>query len=589
VERGFTQADVVIEETFRVPCAYHAYLETESSLAAWQDDGTLKVWVSSQHPFGDQQAIGQVLDLPEERVHVIVPAIGGAFGGKMDAGLHVLTALAAGATRGAVRLVNTRQESLLAHPKRHAAVLRLKMGARNDGTLLALSADVHLDTGAYANFGPAVGGLLSEVVTGPYRTPHVRVHTRVVYTNGPIGVAMRGFGTPQAIFAVESMIDVLASRLGVDPVELRRRNAWRQGERTPMGVLVLETPAVGSCLDEADKARRRLRQIATSPGKLSGVGVALSLQPMGFGGGIPDECTHRLEWQPDGCVRIYIGAPDLGQGVEIVAAQMAAEALGIDVERVKVAALNTSLSPNGGPVCASRMTFLAGNTVVHAAQRVIEALLAAAARVLEPGDPAALTYRKGRVYRGEDDGTGIAAAEFIHRAAEQDRVLCGEATFRVPYPPEITAQNLPDGIPHVRFGYSAHVARVEVDPDLGTVEVTDFVAIHDVGRAINPVAVEGQIEGAVSMGIGYALQESIRLREDGRWTDSFREYLVPTAPDMPAITPVVLEYPEPGGPFGARGVGEMGVPPVAPAIANAVAEATRKRITRLPIEPECLL
>lgn len=586
VERGLAQADVVIEATFRVPRAYHAYLETESSLAAWQADGTLKVWVSSQDPFNDRHTISEVLDLSEERVHVVVPAVGGAFGGKEDAGLHVLAALAAWATRGTVRLVNTRRESMLAHPKRHAAVLHLKVGARNDGTLLALLAEVYLDTGAYASFGPAVGGLLSQVVTGPYRTPNVRVHTRVVYTNGPIGGAMRGFGAPQAIFAVESSMDMLASRLGVDPIELRRRNAWRQGERTPMGVPLRETPAIGACLDEAERARQCLRQVATSAGRLSGVGVALGMQTMA-----PGDCTHRIEWLPDGRVRIHIGGADLGQGLGIVAAQMAAQALGIDVDRVQVAALDTSRAPQGGAVCASRMTYQVGNAAVRAAQRAIEALLAEAARALEPGDLAALAYRQGRVYWGVDDERGIAAAEFIHRAAEEDRVLCGEATFRFLYPPEIAPQNAPAGLPQVLvcFAYGAHVARVEVDPDLGTVEVTDIVAIHDVGRAINPLAVEGQIEGAVSMGIGYALQESLRLRDDGRWTDSLSEYLVPTAPDMPAITPVLLEHPDPSGPFGARGVGEMGVPPVAPAIANAIAEATGVRITRLPIEPECLL
>jgi xanthine dehydrogenase molybdenum-binding subunit len=585
VARGYAQADVVIEETYRVPRAYHAYLETESSLAAWQEDGTLKVWASSQDPFGDRLTISQVLDLPEERVRVIVPAVGGAFGGKEDAGLHVLAAFAAWATRGTVRLVNARQESMLAHPKRHAAVLRLKVGARHDGRLLALLAEVYLDTGAYANFGPAVGCVLSQVVTGPYRTPNVRVHTRVVYTNGPIGGAMRGFGSPQAAFVVESIMDVLASRLDVDPIELRRRNAWRQGERTPMGVLLVETPAVVPCLDEAERARGRLRQVATPPGKLSGVGVALGLQTMS-----PGDCIHRLEWMPDGDVRIHVGAPDLGQGLGIVAAQMAAEALGIDVRRIQVAGLDTSRSPNGGAACASRMTYQVGNAAVRAAQRAIEALLAEAARALEPGDPVTLTYRQGRVYRGAGDGKGIDAAEFIHRAAEEDRVLGGEATFRFLYPPDTAPQNAPAGLPQVLvcFAYGAHVARVEVDPDLGTVEVTEIVAIHDVGRAVNPAAVEGQIEGGVSMGIGYALQESFQLRDDGRWIDSLSEYLVPTALDMPPITPVVLEHPEPSGPYGARGVGEMGVPPVAPAIANAVAAATGVRITRLPIQPECL-
>jgi CO/xanthine dehydrogenase Mo-binding subunit len=586
VEAGLAQSDVVLEETFRVPRVSPAYLEPEVAAARLAKDGTLSVWASSQQPFHDRDAICAVLNLPEEQVHVRVGAIGGAFGGKVDASLPILAALAAWAIKGTVKLVNTREESIQAHPKRHAGVLHTKMGA--DGKLIALSSEVHLDTGAYASFGPAVGALLSEVAPGPYRTPNVRVRTKVVYTNGPFAGAMRGFGAPQALFAVESMMDMMAAELGMDPIQFRRKNLWRQGERTPLGVLLREAPSLVACLERAAQENERLRQAASSPGKSSGVGVAAGIQPIGAGYGVPDDSTSRVEWLPDGRVRLDVGAPDMGQGTLTVAAQVAAEALGIGFESVQAAGLDTSVSPDGGMTVASRMTYMVGNAVQKAASRMIEVLLDEAAKALSlPCEE--LSYRGGRVYRGSDDAEGISVAEFTSRAAEEGRVMSGEATFSFPYPPEITPEDLPPGLPHVLFCYSAHVARVEVDSDLGTIDVKEIVAIHDVGRAINPVGVEGQIVGGVAMGVGYALQEEVKLKDDGGWTDSFTEYLLPTTLDTPHITPIILEYSEPSGPFGARGVGEAGVGPVAPAIANAVADATGVRVTSLPIRPEALV
>ncbi len=234
------------------------------------------------------------------------------------------------------------------------------------------------------------------------------------------------------------------------------------------------------------------------------------------------------------------------------------------------------------------MTYMVGNASLLAVDHAIASLLDQASRDLDqPVEK--LNYRGGKVYVGMDDPEGISASEFINRAAEEGRVLAGEGTYSFPYPPEITPKDLPIGMPHVMFGYGAHVARVEVDPDFGTVDVKEIVAIHDVGRAINPVGVEGQIEGGVAMGVGYAIQEEVKLKDDGTWTDSFTEYLLPTTLDTPKITPVILEHPEPSGPFGARGVAEMSLTPVAPAIVNAVADATGKRITSLPIKPELLI
>lgn len=586
VAAGLAAADVVIEATFQVPRISPAYMEPESSMARWNDDGTLTVWVSSQKPFEDRHAIASVLGLPDEAVRVCSAVIGGAFGGKEDSGLPVLAALGAWATRGAVRLVNNRHESFLAHPKRHPARLRYTLGATREGELLALKAVVHMDTGAYASYGPAVGGLLTEMLAGAYRIPNVHVETNVVYTHSPFSGAMRGFGSPQAHFAIESLMDMLAHELSLDPLELRRRNALRPGDRLFTRVTLDRTAeSLPLILDRLAAARERLAQKPPAPGRVAGVGIALGMQSMGLGYRVLDDSTNRLALAPDGTVLLYIGSPDLGQGLATVAEQIAAEALGLPYQAVRTVDVDTGVSPNGGVTCASRMTYLIGNSVVLAAQQLIAALLDYAARSLGvPRDT--LSYEDGLVITAA--GERVPLAEFASRAADEDMPLVAEATFSFPYPEESTPKHLPVGMPHVMLVFGGQAVRVEVDPELGTVTVTDVVAVHDVGQVVNRAGVEGQIEGAVAMGIGYALYESMRLKANGQWVDSFTEYLLPTAEDMPSIESVILEIPEASGPYGVKGVGEMGLVPVAPAIANAVFQATGMRAQSIPIVPEVI-
>ncbi|MGQ9850792.1 MAG: xanthine dehydrogenase family protein molybdopterin-binding subunit [Aggregatilineaceae bacterium] len=586
VAAGLAAADVVIEATFQVPRISPAYMEPEGSMARWNDDGTLTVWVSSQKPFEDRHAIASVLGLPDEAVRVCSAVIGGAFGGKEDSGLPVLAALGAWATRGAVRLVNNRHESFLAHPKRHPARLHYTLGATREGELVALKAVVHMDTGAYASYGPAVGGLLTEMLAGAYRIPNVHVETNVVYTHSPFSGAMRGFGSPQAHFAIESLMDMLAHELSLDPLELRRRNALRPGDRLFTRVTLDRTAeSLPLILDHLAAARERLAQKPPAPGRVAGVGIALGMQSMGLGYRVPDDSTNRLALAPDGTVLLYIGSPDLGQGLATVAEQIAAEALGLPYQAVRTVDVDTGVSPNGGVTCASRMTYLIGNSVVLAAQQLIAALLDYAARSLGvPRDT--LRYEDGLVITAA--GERLPLAEFASRAADEDVPLVAEATFSFPYPEESTPKHLPVGMPHVMLVFGGQAVRVEVDPELGTVTVTDVVAVHDVGQVVNRAGVEGQIEGAVAMGIGYALYESMRLKANGQWVDSFTEYLLPTAEDMPSIESVILEIPEASGPYGVKGVGEMGLVPVAPAIANAVFQATGVRAQSIPITPEVI-
>ncbi|NWG32737.1 MAG: xanthine dehydrogenase family protein, partial [Rhodocyclaceae bacterium] len=424
VEAGFAASDVILEETFSVPRISPAYMEPEASTAIWHEDGTLTVWVSSQKPFEDRREIAAVLGMPEEKVQVRSAVIGGGFGGKEDSGLPILAALAAWAIRGSVRLVNNRHESFLAHPKRHPARLHLKVGAKRDGTLLALKAMVHMDTGAYASYGPAVGGLLTEMVPGAYRIPNVHVETLVVYTNSPFSGAMRGFGSPQAHFAIESLMDMLAHELGMDPLELRRKNILKPGDRFFTRVAVDETASsLPLIVEQMDAARTRLSRIPAAPGKIAGVGLALGMQSMGLGYRVPDTSANRLELLPDGRVRLYMGAPDLGQGLATVAEQIAAEALEMPYDTVRAADVDTAVSPNGGVTCASRMTYLIGNSVMLAARGLVDALLTYAARTLDlPRE--ALVYRRGMV--SLPGGEQVPVAEFASRASEEGQPIQAE-------------------------------------------------------------------------------------------------------------------------------------------------------------------
>ncbi len=587
LEVGFAEADIILEETFSVPRISPGYMEPETSMASWNEDGTVTVWVSSQQPFHDRHHIAEVLGLPDEKVQVKIAVIGGAFGGKEDAGLPVLAGLAAWASKSTVRLVNTRHESFIAHPKRHPAQLRVKIGTRKDGTLTALDATVHLDTGAYSSYGPAVGQLLTEVVPGAYQIPNVRVNTLIVYTNSPFSGAMRGFGSPQAHFATESLLDMIAGELGIDPLELRRKNILESGNKVFTRVVVEQTAdSLPQILEHVAAARDRLRQISPPSGKISGVGFAMSTQTMGLGYRVPDDSSHRLEWLPDGRVRLILGAPDLGQGLATIAEQIAAEALGLPFDAIEAQAVDTLISPDGGVTCASRMTYMVGNATELAAEKLIDVLLDYAALSLN-APKGSLSYQNGHVTML--DGQEIPVVEFTSRAADEDVHLQAEATFSFPYPEDKTPGHLPVGMPHVLHCFGAQVARVEIDPELGTVEVTDLVAIHDVGRIINRINVEGQIEGAVATGIGYALYEDVRLKDNGQWVDSFAEYLMPTTEDIPTlIETVILEIPEDSGPHGAKGVAEMGLVPTAPAIANAVCAATGVRVTTIPISHEMI-
>lgn len=565
VEQGFAEADLVLEHVYHTPTQEHAFLEPEASLAVPRLDGQgaieqITVFVGSQIPFEDRRQIAETLAMPQERVRVIAATVGGTFGGKEDIAAQIHAALGAYHTGRPVKLVFTRRESMVVHPKRHATTVRLKTGMRRDGTLLAVRAEIDGDTGAYASLGLPVMTRTATHVTGPYAVPHVQVISRAVYTNNPPAGAFRGFGVPQASFAIERQIDLMADALGLDPVAVRRRNILRQGSSTATGQ-VLRAPigleetlerVVAAVEQEGGWAVRR------EGDKRIAWGLACAYKNVGLGGGVADGAAACIEVRPDNRLWVGIGAAEVGQGLVHVAAAIAAEVLGVPIERVEVTVADTDLTPDCGPTTASRQTFITGNAV----RRVAEAFKA---RLIAQTDLASYDFDRA-----------------VWQARQLGLSLREEGTY---VPPETRALGRP-GDMHFAFGYATLAAQVEVEPETGDVRVRKVILAQDVGRALNPTGLRGQLEGGVVMGLGYALSEEMRFEQGELKTPTLAHYRIPRADQIPELTTIVVECEDVEGPFGGKGVGELSLIPVAPAVVNAIARATGAQLFALPATPE---
>ncbi|MCL4459532.1 MAG: xanthine dehydrogenase family protein molybdopterin-binding subunit [Chloroflexi bacterium] len=588
INAGFATADLVLEATFRTQTVDHAYLEPEVAVAICNND-QITVWAPSQNPFKDQEQIAQALNLPLEQIRVINPAIGGSFGGKDDIALQIMAALAAYQTRRPVRFVNTREESVLSHPKRHAATLYYKVGATTQGRLTALQATIFANTGAYASFGPGIVALMAEMASGPYHIPHIAVDTYCVYTNCLIAGAMRGFGVPQVNFACESIIDMLAERLSIDPLEIRQRNIWRKGDTTSTGIRLKHEVGLAACLEMAERERRRLaaryKEKSRVDGKRYGFGLACSVMTTGFGFGIPDEATARIDWSAKGGVQLCLGGSEMGQGSVTAMIQIAAEELGLDYDEINVIVADTAQTPKAGTASASRLTYVQGSAVLLAAREAKANLLAEASRILRVQQEG-LTYTAGVVWKTTAPEQRLSSEEIVHAAQREGRSVSGIGHFTFPYPAE-TKDTFGIGLPHVVYSYGTQVAVVEVAPRTGKVIVREISAIHEAGRIINPATAAGQIEGGVLMGVGYALYEEVRRKGEG-WVINLSEYIIPTSIDAPEVQAIFVEGEEPTGPFGAKGLGEIGTVATAAAIANAIKDATGVRLQSLPMTAEAL-
>ncbi|MFQ6101763.1 MAG: xanthine dehydrogenase family protein molybdopterin-binding subunit [Anaerolineae bacterium] len=573
MEAGWDAAAVIVESEYRTPPQEHAYLQPEAGLAyidkacgeRSRTKGRVTVVVAGQWTWEDQQEIAHALDIPPERVRVIYPAIGGAFGGREDMSVQIVLALAAWrldqlGMRRPVKIVWSREESTLGHCKRHPIWFHCKWGATHEGKLVAAEVRVVADGGAYCYTTNKVLGNVTVTCTGPYEIPNVKVDVDGVYTNNPPSGALRGFGAPQGIFAAEMQMNKLAHALGMDPVELRMKNLLRDGSLTAVGtplpggvglVEVTEKCARAAGWQQTDQGWQKPQIRNTQYAIRNGIGLAVGFKNAGFSFGYQENCWAKVELRGEAEIEeamVHIGSADVGQGSHTVIHQMAAAALNLPLGRVHLAAADSGTSPgSSGSASASRTTFMAGNAV-----------------------------------RG-------AAAAALKRWRDEERPAVAEYTYlaprTTPFDPETGY-----GVPNFAYGYVAQAVEVEVDTETGELRILRVVCADDVGRAVNPQNVVGQIEGGVVQAVGWATCENL-IVEGGRvLTPHLSTYLIPTIADVPdQVESIIVERPDPRGPWGVRGMGEMPFIPLAPALVAAVHDATSVWFDELPLTPELVL
>ncbi len=582
-DAAMAAADVVVEGTYRTQHVEHAYLEPEAGVG-WIENDVVTVRASTQ-VIEHAAEIAEILDLPANKVRVIAAYMGGGFGGKEDMTVEPFIALLVWKTRRPVRMIWDRQESMLASTKRHPFLMRYRTGASRDGAIVAQDIDLLGDAGAYPYLSARILFAGAALSCGPYRVPNVAVRARPVFTNNVPTSAFRGFGAMQVTFGYESQMDRVAEALGLDRAEVRRRNFLRRGDTIPTGETLDTVVAVDETLRRALATLGALgdRSEPSAPGRLVGRGFACNMQPYGRTIWFRDRAAAWLTLQADGSLLIRSGVTDLGAGQAASLCQIASEMLGVPLGDISVYIGDTALNPPAGGTFATRQLYMSGNAVLNAARELRASIDPVAADLL--GCPAEeLRYAGGQVGAGS---ATISLAELAGACDARAVPLSCLSTWRAESgtfdPARGQGASFPD------YTYGTHAAEVEVDPETGEVRVLRYVASHDVGRAINPMRVEGQIQGGAMQGLGYALTEEIVL-EDGLTASSlFSSYFIPTALDMPDVEVEIVESGDGKGPLNARGIGEPPVGPAAPAIASAIADATGCRPARLPMTAERVL
>ena len=559
---------VVVEGTFRTPYQEHAYIEPNGMIGIPDGAGGVVVYGSMQCPFYVQKAVASALGCGLNKARIVQTVTGGGFGGKEDApsapGAHV--ALLAMATGRPVRLILSREEDMAVMSKRHPARIRARFGATRDGHLIAAEVDYLLDGGAYATLSPVVLFRGTVHACGPYRVPNVRVDARVVRTHKVPCGAFRGFGEPQVVFAAESLMDLLAERLGMDPLDLRLRNALAVGDETITGHKLESSVGFREVLDKVAEScdwKRRREIYAKDTGHVRrGIGLAACYYGVGLGamGKHLNPAGASVVVAADGSLTVAVGTTVIGQGMVTVLSQIAAEALGCPVEAVRVIEADTSRVPDSGPTVASRTTVMSGNAIRDAAAKIRAAMA--------PVIGAAELPWKDAVARCVQRQVGLAAHGWAVPPETRFDLTTGQ------------------GDAYICYSFSANVVEVEVDTETGETRVLRVHSAHDVGRVINPVAGEGQVEGGVVQGLGYALVEEHALAEGRILNDQFSTYIIPTTLDTPEIRPLLVEHAFAWGPYGAKGLGETPIIAVAPAVTAAISHATGARLNEIPATPE---
>jgi CO/xanthine dehydrogenase Mo-binding subunit len=577
-DAALRDAEVVVSGAFETGFVEHAYIEPEAGWARRVGD-RLEVTVSTQSPYMDRDEVAHVIGIKPENVRIIPTACGGGFGGKLDVAIQPLISVAAWVLNRPVRCVYNRIESMASTTKRHPARMSVSYGCTRDGRLAGFRFRGDFNTGAYTSWGLTVKDRVPVHATGPYFVPHVEARSTAVFANETPAGAFRGFGVPQAAIAHEALMDAMAAKTGIDPLEFRHRNAIRAGQATATGQVLEASAGLARCLEELrphwTRARAAAEAFNAGANGIRRRGVGIGCMWYGCGNtSIPNPSTMHVGIARDGTVTLYSGAQDIGQGTNTTMVQCAADALGIEMAKIRLVWGDTDLTADAGKSSASRQAYISGN----AAKRAGEDLRAQILRRANVGPNAAIEFGRGRLAVRDGEAVRVVDLTDLPPARNGD-VLVGEGTFDPPTQP-LDANG--QGKPYGTYAFAAQMAEVEVDVELGTVRVLRIVAAHDVGKSINPIQVEGQIHGGVAQGLGLALMEEF---VPGR-TENLHDYLIPTIGDVPEIDCILVEDPEPTGPWGAKGIGEPALIPTAPAIFGAIHHATGVRITRAPATPD---
>ena len=580
-DRALREADVVVANTYRTQMVEHAYLEPEAAVACFSE-GKMTVWMPSKYAHFDQRELAESIGIPKAKARVVNTTIGGCFGDKTSLSPGYYAALAALKTGRPAKLVYSREESFIATRKRHPFVIRHTTGATRDGRIVAAKVEIIADTGAYSASGPTV--LVKSMIhaAGPYEIPNISMKLTFAYTNNPVGGSMRGLGVPQVAFAHEAQIDILAKRLGMDPFEIRLKNGYKPGSVTATGQELNESVKLAETLEKVRDEIKRIGTPAATATTKYGWGVGAMFYGVG-GAGRSNPACARIEVDDAGEFTLYVGIGDVGQGSSTALVQIAAEVLRKRVDEIHIVAGDTDCCPDSGVTAASRVTYIVGRAVQNAAEKLRGLLQDTAAQII--GVPSgAVRLDNGFFHLDVEPQRRVSVPEAVGALKARGLPTCVEGI----YDPEFVALDpqTGQGEPMATYAFATQAALVGVDVESGEVEVLSVVACHDVGMAVNPDSVTGQIEGAVSMGLGFSLMEEVLLDKGRIVNPGYSQYFMPTALDMPETVALIAEAPEETGPFGAKGVGEPALIPTAPAILNAIHTAAGVRVKELPATPE---
>jgi len=587
VDEAFREAAVIVENTYRTGRQMHMYLETEAGIGMLDEHGRLVLYVGGQSPYRDQMQVSRALGIKPDEIRVISTPVGGAFGAKEENTVQIHLAMLALKTKRPVKMVWTREESGITGIKRHPMIVTMKTAADHSGRITANQVRIVADTGAYASLGPTVLDVAVENCCGPYRVPNIDIDGYSVYTNNGVAGAFRGFGAPQVNFAIESNVDIIAEKLRLDRLQIRKANVVREGDKGPFGYKIIGSVGIYETLQRAEHSdlwvnREAYKSKPSSPWLKRGIAVTTAVKGFGFGA-LPDFSAVSIQITPTGKFVVGVSCPEIGQSAITACSQIAADALSCDISDIYLASADSDLSPDSGTSSSSMGLVRAGNAILVAAPKMMELLLQAASKIT--GEQIAdLTYGRSSISSKHDPKksvTYIDIAQYLHGKGEQTKVVAGFEVPRVDKPVEGSLE-----IPHLSYMYATAIALVEVDSLTGGTKVLQFYLAPDAGRIINPQSYTGQCEGAIVQGLGFALTEDTQIDKGQIKTKNFTTYIIPTICDIPEIQVEPVETHDTFTPLGAKGLGEIGIVPVGSVVANAIYDATGARLFTLPATPE---